>query len=167
MREQQDPYLKHVSDIEVPLGMTAHDAARVSPGPKIVRTFELLADSEEKDFPKSADHILAKGAACGLDETGQCSHLSPDFPTFCGFLEGSTADRATLKTRGSVILQIEGAEDERHRGEPVFCYGPSDFTLDQVRGSVEIGRIRFVQDGRVAVAFKRFDDSRPLNLSLR
>jgi hypothetical protein len=157
--------LRHVSEIEVPLGLTPHDAACLSPGPSLVRTFEFVADSEQKDYPKSGEYILCKGAAVGLDESGQCCHYAPGL-NFVGFLLGQTENRACVKTRDSIVLKIEGVSDEDQR-QPVFCSGPNEFTLDRQQGAVEIGKIRFVENGLAIIAFRRFNDDRPLNLDVR
>ena len=165
MREEKDPYLRKASDVKPPIGMTPLDYAKVSPARSLVRTFESIHDSELKDFPKSRDHILAKGAAVGLDDSGVCSHFAPGMK-FVGLLEGQSDTRAGVRTRGAVVLRIEGATDA-DRGRAVYCSGCNDFSLDKERGAEEVGKIRYVQSGRVAVAFRRFDDDRPLNLDIR
>jgi len=165
MREQHDNYLRHGSAIVPPIGMTPLDYAKVTPNRSLVRTFEMIHDTEQKDYPKSREHILAKGAACGLDDAGRCSHYQPGMK-FVGFMEGQSDIRAGIRTRGSVVLRIDGATDA-YRGRPVYCSGCNSFTLEKQRGAVEIGRIRYVQGGRAAVAFRRFDDDRPLNLDIR
>lgn len=164
MEKQQDPYMRHVSEIDTTWGTNAFDAALRLPGPSLLRTYECIDDTEQKDFPKSRNHVLCKGAAVGLDESGQCCHMVPGMK-FMGFLEAQTETRAGVRTRGSVVLQIEGVVDSDVK-KPVYCSGANDFSLDKKRGSSEIGKIRYIQNGRAAVAFKRFDDDRPLSLDV-
>lgn len=165
---KDDQYLRNVSEIKPPLGMTAYDFARVNPGPSLVRTYETVHGQEQGVFPKSREHLLCKGAAVGIDESGRCCHFWPELDLrFVGFLEqGCDETRAVVKTRGSVILKIEGAT-ESDRGRAVYCLGPNSFTLAKVPGAAEIGKIRYVQGDRAAVAFRREGDDRPLNLDLR
>lgn len=169
MKEQKDPYLRLASEIVCPLGMTPLDAASIQPArtPSLVRTYENINDREEKDFPRSGDEIMAKGAAVGLDKAGYCRHFWPDKDlNFIGFLEGQTGNRAIVKTRGSVVLKIEDATD-KDCGRPVYCLGPNSFILSNLPGTALIGAIRFVQvEGRAHVAFRRYNDTRPLILDI-
>jgi len=162
---ENDKYLRHVNEIDTPLGMSAYDAVRLSPGPSLVRHYETIDGAEQKDFKKNGDFVLAKGAAVGLDGGGDCCHFAPGLK-FVGFLEGNqNQGRCGVRTRGSVILKVEGAT-EADRKAPVYVNGPNDFSLERQGGAAEIGRIRFVQDGRAAVFFRSFNDNRPLILEV-
>ena len=164
---KNDPYLRHISDVDVPIGMTPHDAAKRTGGPSLVRTFEQLRDREQRVYPKNQEYIFCKGASIGVDEDGQAFHFSQELDLrFVGFLLGDTGDRAEVLTRGSVILKIEGATDA-DRGAVVFCTGVNSFTLRKEKKAAEIGKIRYVQDGKAAVAFRRQGDERPLNLDIQ
>lgn len=165
MQKHQDPYLRRVSEMDTPCGMNVFDAAMRLPGPSLTRTYESIADTEQKDFQKLADFLLCKGAACGLDESGKCVHMRPGID-FLGFLEGQNETKAGVRTRGSIMLRIEGLTDADVK-KTVYCSGPNDFSLDKKRGSSECGKIRYVQNGRAAVAFRRFGDERPLSLDTR
>lgn len=159
-----DNYLRKVSDIQPILGMTAFDAALRQPGPGINRIYEIVKGSKQQDFPKDKGEILCKGAAVGLDEAGTCRHFSPGIK-FLGFLEGQSESRAGVRIRGAVVLKIEDVMDES-RGLPVFTTGPDNFSLKKAHGA-EIGKIRFVQDGRASVAFRRDGDETPLDLNVK
>lgn len=163
-----DPFLRHIKDIKCPLGLTPHDAAKLQPGHSIARSFENIRDQEQKRYPKPDEYILSQGTACGLDDSENCVHFwAGRVPHFIGFLIGSSEREATVKTRGSIVLKIEGATDA-DRGKPVYCSGPNTFSLENSPGAAEIGRIRYVQDNSLAaVAFKRYDSEKPLNLSMR
>jgi hypothetical protein len=146
------------------LGLNPHEAARLQPGRSIPRTFELISDTEQQEFAKPVDLILAKGAAVGLDEINECRHFWPGRGMrFLGFLVGQNENRAAVRTRASVVLKIKGARAE-DRGAPVYAEGPNSFSLHKSAGAAEIGLVRFVQDGQTTVAFKRADDLRPLDL---
>jgi hypothetical protein len=167
MKKQTDPYLRNISEIEIPIGMTALDAAQRTPGPSLIRFYETVADKEQQDYPRLQNYILARGAAVGVDESGRCCHFWAGRELrFVGFLEGQAERRAVVKTRGSIVLHIAGVQDA-DRLKPVYCHGPNDFSLDKLPGAAEIGKIRYVQNGRAAVAFRREGDDRPLNLDVR
>jgi hypothetical protein len=163
---KKDIYLRHVDEIFCPLGLTPHDAAAIQPGPSIPRTFETVSDAEQKVYPKSNTSILAKGLPVGLDDAGECHHFYPGKGLrFCGFLTGQTAQQAAVKTRGSIVLRIDGVTDtDNDRGKEVYCGGPNIFSLTQQKGGALIGQVRYVQNGRAAVAFRGVDDKRPPNL---
>jgi len=164
---KKDQYLRHVSEIDAPIGMTPHDAARHSPGPSLPRAFEEVRDREQCVYPKSEEYIFCRGAAIGVDEDGQAFHFSPELDhRFVGFLLADVGNRADVQTRGSVVLRIEGATDS-DRGKAVYCAGVNSFTLCKGKGAAEIGKIRYVQDGKAAVAFRRQGDERPLNLDIQ
>lgn len=162
--KNDDKYLRHIDDIKPIPGMTVFDSAMKKPGASCVRTFEVTEDSKQQDFQKDKEEILAKGCACGLDTAGICRHFEPGL-RFLGFLEGQTEDRAGVKVRGAIVLTIEGTSAES-RGLPVFTSGPDQFSLKESRGAAEIGKIKYWQNGRVSVAFRRDGDPKPLNLSL-
>ena len=171
---QQDLYLRHTQDFKPRIGFTSLDESQATAGPSLNRTFERLPDPREEImhvFKRDPEEILCKGAACGLDAEGIARHFQLGLG-FLGFVERNVeryssliTDGVCVKTRGAVNLKVEGATDE-HRGKPVFCSGPNDFSLEKQRGAAEIGKIRYFQNGRASVAFRRFDDNRPLNLSL-
>lgn len=163
-----DPFLRLTKDVKCPLGLTPHDAARLQPGQSIPRTFEQIDDVEQKNYSKSEEYILAQGAAVGLADNGQCCHFWPGrVSRFVGFLMGSNENRASVKTRGSIVIKIEGTTNA-DRGKPVYCFGPNNLSLEKAPGAAEIGKIRYVQgNGLASVAFKRYDSDKPLNLSLK
>ena len=163
---KQDQYLRHIADVKSIPGMTAFDAAMRQPGPSIPRTYEILKGSEQTNFPKPQEVIMAQGAACGVDSGGMLRHFWPGQGLkWAGFLVAQTHDTGSVKTRGSIVLKVETATDENRR-RPVYCYGPNEFSIENKPGSVEIGKIRFTQDGRSNVAFRREGDQRPLNLKI-
>ena len=155
----RDPFLRFTKEIKCPMGLSAFEAARLQPGPSLQRTYEQTPDSEneQRSYPKSEDHILTQGAACGLDEMGILCHYYPGVRRFVGFLEGQDAQSATVKTGGSVVLKIDGLTSTAvDRGRTVFCSAPNSFSLKQVPGAAEIGVIRHVEGAnRAAVAFRR------------
>lgn len=159
-----DPFLRHIDDISCPLGLNPHEAARMQPGPGVARTFEQIRDTEQKEYPKSTDYVLAKGLAVGLNDNGMCCHFWPGRTKFLGFLVGSNENRASVKTRGSIVLKLEGVTDE-DISKPVYAEGPNSFSLNKSSHAAEIGKIRFVQgNGLAHIAFKRYDSDRPLSV---
>jgi hypothetical protein len=122
----------------------------------------MIYDRVCQDFPKYPDHVLKKGAAIGIDESGKACHFQKAMK-FIGFLEGQSETKAGVWVRGSAGLWVIGATDA-DRGKPVYCLGPNEFSLEQVRGSAEIGAIRFVQGNESFVFFRRHGDPKPLFL---
>lgn len=167
MKSFSDPFARNIKDIKCPLGLSPFDAAKLQPGPGISRTFEHVRDEEQKDYPKQKDLILACGCAVGLDDNNNAQHFyAGRIQRFIGFLKGQTENTAAVKTRGSIILKIKGATTE-DRGKPVYCIGPNEFSLKKTSGAAEIGAVRYSQgNSRVAVAFRRYDSNKPLNLRL-
>ena len=162
----KEDYLILVSESQTTPGANSFDVARAMPGKSLTRTFESIEDETQKDFPKYSDHILARGAICGLDESGNVTHFAPG-QRFVGILEGQTEKRANVRVRGSVVVRVKGATSEDDRGKCVYCSDFISFTLQKESGAAEVGRIRFFQEGRAAVAFKRIEDEKPLNLKVR
>jgi len=141
------------------------DQARRSPGPSLVRVYEVTKDRETKVLRRDPDEILCKGAAAGEDEKGIVHHFTPGL-RFRGFIEGnSDPDRVVLRTRGSLLLNIPGADDAKHRGAVVYVSGANRFSLVVEAGSEEAGRIRYVR-GNSALAFRATGDERPLDLNV-
>jgi hypothetical protein len=128
------------------------------------RDFLIMSDKEEKRFPKDFSEKYLAGAAIGLDEKGIAHHFAPGLK-FVGFLIGCDDKHAVVRSRGVVMLRIEDADDD-HRKRPVYVQGPNEFSLDETKGSCEMGRLYFVEKYRSSVAFRRFDDPKPLNLEL-
>jgi hypothetical protein len=161
-----DPFLRTTDGIlHTPNCVHPFDFVQGKPGPSLIRTYEYIPDRKQIDLPKYKNQVLCKGSAVGLDQDDKIVHFfSGRGLRFAGFLEGQTIDRAALWARGSVVLDIEGADDKKHRGAKVYCSGPNEFSLDHKRGSAEIGKIRFVQDGRSHVFFKQEDDKEPCYL---
>jgi hypothetical protein len=167
MKPFSDPFTRNVKDIKCPLGLSPFDAAKLQPGPSISRTYEQVRDEEQRDYPKQSDLILAAGCAVGLDDNGNAQHFyAGRIDHFIGFLSGQGEKRAAVKTRGSIVLEIKGVTTA-DRGKPVYCVGPNEFTLKKTAGAAEIGAVRYSQgNSRAAVAFRRYDSDKPLNLRL-
>lgn len=165
-----DPFLRFAKNIKCPLGLSPFEAIRVQPGPSLQRTYEQTArEDEQRSYPKAADLILIQGAAVGLDEKGLCCHYWPGVPCFTGFLVGQNEKSATVKTGGAVVLKIDGLRSTAlDRGRPVFCNSPNSFSLEQAPGAAQIGVIRYVEGAnRAAVAFRRYDSKKPLNVNIK
>lgn len=163
-----DPFLRHSSNFKTSPGMTPLDVAHRSPGPSLARVFEVTKDKETLVRRRDPEEILCKGAAAGqTSESEAVHHFAPGLK-FKGFVEGCVdPDCVVLKSRGSVLLKVEGAT-YRDRGEPVFCHGPNSFTLVAEAGSAEVGRIRYLtESGQAAVCFRTHGDERPLDLDVR
>lgn len=134
----------------------------------LTRTYELVQKTEQKDFRRKPREFLTKGAAAGADSTGLVSHFWPNKGlVFAGFVIDNylEVDKVCVKTRGSVVLRIPGSK-ETDRGKSVFTVGPDAFSLKESPGAIEIGKIRYCQGERCAVAFRPTGDERPLDLSL-
>jgi hypothetical protein len=162
-----DPFLRNARDIVCPTGLGPFDAAKITPGYGIMRTFEGIRDKEQRDYPKQSDLILAAGCAVGLDDGGNCQHFyAGRVKHFIGFLVGQTKNRAVVNTCGSVILKLDGVTSA-DMGKPVYCAGPNTFSLTRSHGAAEMGAIRFVEsNGCAAVAFRRYDSDKPLCLKI-
>jgi len=158
-----EAYVINTRDIRPRPGCSALDEVQLSGRRSLLRTYEEIAESEEKTYQRNPLTILCQGAALSTDCLGYPCHFEGG--KFLGFLLGNSENHVTVKTRGSVVLQIPGASDD-DRGRGVYVTGANDFSLSKSHGAVEIGKIRFFQNGRCAVAFKRTDDARPLNLSV-
>lgn len=163
-----DPFIRIAADIKCPMGMTPHDAAKLQPGKSIARTFEQVDDTEQREYPTSSEMILAQGAAVGLDDDGIAVHFFPGRTNrFIGFLIGSNEARATVKSRGSIVLKIENAT-LKDIGKPIFCSGPNSFSLHKSAGAAEIGAIRHVEgNGLSSITFRPTGDKKPLNLNVK
>lgn len=164
-----DKYLRTTDGVTARAGLTAFDELQRTPGPLIGRVFEGVNDVEQKVLAKHLSHVMAAGAAVGLDETHKVVHYYPGRGIkFVGFLTAQTIDRATFKARGSAILKLEGVTDQ-DKGQRVYCAGPNEFSLKpQSSNDAEIGNVRFKERANfAAVAFKGEDDKRPLYLKLR
>lgn len=163
---KQDSHIRHTRDFTPPIGMSALDQAKRSPGVCLTRVYEMVKDRSQTTLRKDPDEILASGAAVGIDDEEICRHLQEGM-AFKGFCLGQTEDRAVVQTRGSVILSIPGVT-EGDRGKPVYATGPNSFSLRSSDGAVEIGAVRHVEEnGRAAVAFRATGDSKPLDLDVR
>jgi hypothetical protein len=159
-----DPYIRHTADIKPRAGFSHLQEYRATPGPSLVRRFEMVRDSEEKRFGRDQRTVLCKGAAVGIDAAGTVGHFRKGL-RWIGFLEGNSETEVAIRTRGVVILRIEGA-GPADLGRSVFCGGPNTFGFSESLGPA-IGAVRFFQDGFTAVSFRREGDSRPLILETR
>lgn len=160
--KQHDPYIRYAKDIKPRMGFSVLDEAKAMGGPSLLRVFEETTDQKESRFSRDAETILCQGAAVGADREGVVHHFWPrEGLRFIGFLQGQGEKELAVKVRGSILLKIKGAS-EGSRGDSVYCSGPNTFTLEPI--GVEIGKIRFFQNGHCAVAFKRDGDRKPLNL---
>lgn len=158
-----DPFLVITDSVKPPIGLSAIDFLKSSPGRSLNRTYELLSDhTEATHLPKYKNHFLCQGAAVGLDAENKIVHFYSDKNLkFAGFLTGQSGDglEASLKTRGSLLLEVPGATSE-DIGRDVFCSSPDMFSL-RPRGA-KIGKIRYVNEhGMSLVFFKQPDDPRP------
>lgn len=159
-----DPFLTLIKDIKPRPGFSPLDEYRMSPRKSISRAYELTDFSEQIQRKSQEGFILCCGAAVGLNSDGRICHFWPNIGLkFAGFLIASGDNcEVSIKTRGSVILSLPGA----HPGDSVFCFGPDSFSLTETPGSALIGKVRFCQGDRAAVAFRRSNDTRPLNLDI-
>ncbi len=161
-----DPFLRTTDGIlKTPNHIHPFDFVQSQPGKSLIRVYEYIPDRKQIDLPKYKNQILCKGSAVGVDQDNHVVHFYAGRGLrFCGFLEGQTADRAAIWVRGSVVLDIPGADDTKHRGAKVYCTAPNEFSLGHKRGAAEIGKIRFVQNGRSHVFFKQEEDNAPCYL---
>lgn len=166
LREIGDPYNLFVADVSsIPLGLDAFEASRGMPRKSINRSFEMVADQEEKKYRRSPLIIPAIGAAAGIGTDGLLVHYWAGWGLkFAGFVIACGGNNiVAVKTRGSVMLRLPGAK----LGQSVFGLGSNVFSLSQTPGAAEIGKVRFVEgSSRCAVAFRSEGDQRPLHLEL-
>ncbi len=170
VNQQADPYIQYTKDIKPRTGFSVLDEAKAT-GPSLPRIYEQIPDHEERRFNRNPETILCVGAAVGIDEAGEVHHFWADQGLrFLGFLVANSEKELVVKTRGAIILKIEGAS-EGGRGDKVFCSGPNTFTLRNI--GAEIGKVRHFQKNdpgdyridRGAVAFRSEGDETPLDLS--
>lgn len=166
MKGFNDEFLRLTDGItHTPNCIPPFDFVQSQPRPSLIRVHEYIPDRKQTDLPKYTNMVLCQGAPCGLDQDNRVVHFYANRGLkFCGFLEGQTIDRAAIWVRGSVVLDIPGADDSKHRGCAVYCTSPTEFSLSAKRGAAEIGKIRFVQNGRSHVFFKQEDDKAPCYL---
>ena len=160
-----DPYILFERDIVLRPGESSVDAARRIPRPSIHRVYEILASEAEQIRRKRIPGIiLCPGAAVGINKDNHIGHFWPGRGLdFLGFLVALGDNReAAVQVRGSVVIKLPGAKPHAK----VYCSGPDSFSLIPTPGSAEIGAIRFVQNDRASVFFKRAGDPRPLNLDV-
>ena len=158
-----DPYIRYIKDIpKPPPGLSIIDFSRVRPGPSIPRAREAGLMDENRTYPRDMAELLCRGAAVGLDESGICRHIWPDFAPqrFLGIALANLDDNQILvMTRGAVFLTIPGILPA-DCGKPVYALSPNTFTLKKQKALAEIGIVRFIQpdaSNRASVAFKRWD----------
>jgi hypothetical protein len=165
--EFHDHFLIHSKDVTPRLGCTFLDEMKLRGGQSLARKWESVQDAQEQQFKRDPLAFLCQGAAMGLSEKENIAvhYWAGRNLKFIGFLIGQAETGAVIKTRGSVVLLVPGAI-EGDRGRSVFCTAPNAFSLSRASGAAEIGQIRYVQNGHCAVAFKRADDEKPLDLSL-
>jgi len=127
---------------------------------EIVRTYETGIDQKSSTFQRPESVSPSKGEAL-FEIDGQLVPFSKG-ANFAGFSEGTYSDGKICSTvRGAVVLRISGATDA-DRGKTVYASGENSFSLK--KPGVEIGKIRHVENERAAIAFKRPEVERPLNL---
>ncbi|GBE37469.1 hypothetical protein BMS3Bbin08_00059 [bacterium BMS3Bbin08] len=172
-RDKRDKYLTLIKDVpSTPIGLSLLDRFRMMPGrgsPSLVRTKGLSLESRYQHFNRDAKEYLCPGAAVGLDENNIVRHLQPwnKVKGFLGFVERNMDNnRVLVWTRGIVVVTIPGLHDRSEFfGVLAFMTGVNDFNL---RNGYRIGKLLYIQPDRKdvgAVAFQRFDDPRPLQLS--
>jgi len=158
-----DPFLTLIKEIKPRPGFSPLDEYRMSPRKSITRSYELVNFSEQIRRKSLEGVILCAGAGCGLNSVNQVCHYWPGLNLdWLGFLIAIGDIEVAVKTRGSVILNLP----EARSGDSVFCSGPDSFSLTETPGSAQIGKVRFCQGNRAAVAFRRSGDERPLNLEI-
>lgn len=161
-KEPIDSYIRYAADVAPRMGFTVLDEVKATGGPSLVRTFEEIKDQKQSRFTRDPETILCPGAGLGVDPAGVVHHFwKGQGLKFIGFLVANGDKELAVKVRGSIILKIEGAS-EGSRGDSVFCSGPNEFHLEPI--GPEIGKVRFFQNGRCAVAFRREGDEKPLDL---
>ena len=138
------------------------NSTATAPVREVPRTYEMVSDQQQREFPKASGATVLKGQAVALDQDG---HVVPFAPggRFLGFCTGQTATKCAVQVRGSIVLLLRGVTED-HAGTPVFCDGPNSFSIEKRRGSAEVGKVRYSQNERCAVAFRREGDEKPLNL---
>ena len=169
--KHQDRLLRFERDLapEMPKGVAFYDYLPRIPTPCITRTWT-TAEHETRIMECEPGVILCAGAAVGLDRHGRVQHIRDyhELQGFVGFLEKTVArGRVLVRVRGAIMVVIT-CGDKRLSGTPVFAVNPDQFSLEPTEGH-EIGRIDFVQPERpdlCCVAFRSFDDKRPLDLNL-
>ena len=161
-------YVTPASSLIPPLGMSALDHYRRTPGSSLPRVYEQIRDREEKTFPKDPDCFFTAGIAMGMAKDGLAWPYEPGkTPEFLGFLVADNGASCVVRSRGSVILPIAGLSGLDHR-KPVFALAPDSFTLDADAGGTQVGAVRYGEnERRAAVAFRRSGDPRPLSLDVR
>lgn len=165
----RDPYLISAFSIEVPLGLTVVEAAKLILKPLFVRTREIGKRDRFGRNLRDNDEFLSPGAAVGVDCNGLARHIWPwqNLRGFIGFVE-ENVDKGMIVIweRGEVILNIEGIKPQ-DQGRTVYALDLNTFILDKKVGGLEIGVIHFVlpdQKDLASVAFKPFNDREPLDL---
>lgn len=170
MKGFTDPFLRTTDGLERSpvIGLSPFDYLMQKGGPEFPRMMS-VGGYENDHFKKYPNQRLAKGSAVSLDENHKLVHFWPGRGLrFVGFLNAQNADEGGVRVRGVVELPIEGVT-EKHRGEKVFCSGPDLFHLDNRSGAACIGRVAHVREdkpGWANVFHKRFDDERPIDLTL-
>lgn len=166
MKGFNDEYLQTTEGVRPPNCIHPFDFLKRQPKKSLNRTYEMIEDRKQTHLPKYPTHVLTQGSAVGLNCDQKVCHFYPDQDLiFLGFLEGQSEDQAAVWVRGSVSLYVEGA-DEGSRGQKVYCSGPDSFSLRKSRGSAEIGIVRFSQNGRCNVFFRREGDPIPCDLHI-
>lgn len=157
-----DPYIRLTKAVTPRAGFTALDEVRATGGPSLTRVYERVPDEKQSRFDRNPEKILCPGAALGRDAAGEVHHYRQGLK-FIGFLIANGESDLAVKVRGSIVLSIPGAF-EVNRGDSVYCSGPNTFSLEPI--GAEIGKVRYYQDGRCAVAFRRQGDEKPLDLRI-
>ena len=170
--KHQDRLLRFERDLapQMPKGVAFYDYLPRIPTPCITRTWT-TAEHETRIMECEPGMILCAGAAVGLDRHGRVQHVRDyhELQGFVGFVDKTVAHgRLLIRTRGQLQLLIPGG-GKRVPGTPVFALNPDEFTLDATAGGHQIGGVVYWQpenNNLATIAFKSFDDSRPLDLNL-
>jgi hypothetical protein len=165
---QRDRLLRHEKDLytHMPRGVPFYDFLPRVPAPCLTRRYT-TAPHETRIMDCEPGVILCAGAAVGLDRQGIVQHIRSyhDLQGFVGFVEKTISrGKVLIRTRGDVAVRISATAKP---GDKVFCANPDEFELTSE--GYEVGRILFVQPERpdlCCVAFKAFNDSRPLDLNV-
>jgi hypothetical protein len=165
--DEMKPFMVASAPFKGTPGLSDLDAFRKTPRTGYHKYYESVSDSKSASFLRSTDFFLDTGIALGLDDQRMAWPFIPGHGLkFIGFNVGLSEIGVQVKVRGSVVLRLTGANAVSHKAAPVYVLGPNSFSLEKTEGAVEIGAVRYVQDnGLVAVAFRAFDDSRPLRLN--
>ncbi len=138
-------------------GQSGLDLHAQSPSGSIRRTFEgeRMTGNETKEFRTPERWVLRGGCCVALCEDGLARPALPayDLERILGFcIRTIDGNRVVVRVGGSIVLMVEELTPN-DAGKTVFVLGPNTFTLDNQAGGLELGCVKFIQDGRAVVSF--------------